>query len=160
MKNRFKTFFIFLFSIFFYLCSPVISNEIKFEAENIETIDKNLITATNNIVISDSYGNKIYGNKLIIQDEKFYTITGNVIFTNINNSLKLNTDKITYNVNDNIIRTIGDTKIVKDDSYFISTSNVLYNIKDEKISSSEETLLEDLQSNKVKIKNFNISLTS
>ncbi len=159
MKNRFKTFFIFLFSIFFYLCSPVISNEIKFEAENIETIDKNLITATNNIVISDSYGNKIYGNKLIIQDEKFYTITGNVIFTNINNSLKLNTDKITYNVNDNIIRTIGDTKIVKDDSYFISTSNVLYNIKDEKISSSEETLLEDLQSNKVKIKNFNISLT-
>mgnify|MGYP001344472603 FL=1 len=141
MKNRFKTFFIFLFSIFFYLCSPVISNEIKFEAENIETIDKNLITATNNIVISDSYGNKIYGNKLIIQDEKFYTITGNVIFTNINNSLKLNTDKITYNVNDNIIRTIGDTKIVKDDSYFISTSNVLYNIKDEKISSSEETLL-------------------
>ena len=68
MKNRFKTFFIFFVLVFFYLSLPIHSNEIKFEAENIETTDKNLITATNNIVISDSHGNKIYGNKLIIQD--------------------------------------------------------------------------------------------
>ena len=159
MKNRFITFFIFLVSIFFYFSLPVLSNEIKFEAENIETIDKNLITATNNIIISDSYGNKIYGNKLIIQDEKFYTITENVVFENANDSLKLNTEKITYDINDNTIRTIGDTKIVKDDAYFISTSNILYNIENKKVSSKEETLLEDLQSNKINIKNFNILLS-
>ena len=159
MKNRFKTFFIFLFSIFFYFSSPILSNEINFEAENIETIDKNLIIATNNVVISDSNGNKIYGNKLTIQDEKLYTITGNVLFENLNDLLKLNTEKITYDVNQNLIRTIGDSKIIKDDTYFISTSNILYNIKNKKISSSEETLIEDLQSNKIKVKNFNILLT-
>ncbi len=159
MKNRFKTFFIFLFSIFFYFSSPILSNEINFEAENIETIDKNLIIATNNVVISDSNGNKIYGNKLTIQDEKLYTITENVLFENSNDLLKLNTEKITYDTNQNLIRTIGDSKIIKDDTYFISTSNILYNIENKKISSSEETLIEDLQSNKIKVKNFNILLT-
>ena len=159
MKNRFKNFFIFLFSIFFYFSSPILSNEINFEAENIETIDKNLIIATNNVVISDSNGNKIYGNKLTIQDEKLYTITENVLFENSNDLLKLNTEKITYDVNQNLIRTIGDSKIIKDDTYFISTSNILYNIENKKISSSEETLIEDLQSNKIKVKNFNILLT-
>ena len=157
MRNKFKIFFIFLVS-FLCLSSPIHSNEIKFEAENIETIDKNLITATNNIIISDSHGNKIFANKLVVQDEKFYTISENVVFENTKDSLKLNTEKITYDISENIIKTIGDTKIVKDDIYFISTSNIHYNVENKKISSKEETLLEDLQSNKINIKNFNISL--
>ena len=88
MRNKFKIFFIFLVS-FLCLCSPIHSNEIKFEAENIETIDKNLITATNNIIISDSHGNKIFANKLVVKDEKFYTISENFVFENTKDSLKL-----------------------------------------------------------------------
>ena len=159
MKNRFKIFIVFLFSFLLCFSSISFSNEINFEAENIETVDKNLIKATNNIIISDSQGNKIYGEKLTIKDEKIYTITGNVIFKNTQDSIELKTDKIIYNISNNIIKTIGDTKIVKDNTYFITTSNVLYNVKNKKISSSEETLLEDFQSNKVKVENFNISLT-
>ena len=158
MKSRFKIFFIFLLSSFFFINLPVFSNEIEFKAENIETIDKNLITATNNIVISDDQGNKIYGNKLTIKDEKIYTITEDVIFENINDSIKLNSEKIIYNANDNIIKSIGNTKIIKDDTYFINTSNIIYEVKNKKISSSEKTLLEDLQSNKIEIENFKISL--
>ena len=158
MKNNLKIFFIFFVPLFFGLSSPILSNEIKFEAENIETIDKNFIKASNNIVISDSQGNKIYGNKLSIKNEKIYTITEDVIFENITDSIKLNTEKITYNVDDGIIKTVGDTKIIKDDSYFINTSNILYNTKVKDIHSKEKTLIEDLDSNKIEVEDFNISL--
>tara|TARA_B100000989_G_scaffold127253_1_gene94467 strand:- start:6037 stop:8436 length:2400 start_codon:yes stop_codon:yes gene_type:complete len=158
MKNKSKFFFFFFIPIFFYLVSPTLSNEIKFEAENIETIDKELITATNNVIVSDSKGNKIYGNKLTIKDEKIYTIVGDVIFENIDDSIKLNTKKIIYNIYENKIKTIGDTKIIKNDTYFIDTSNIIYDIKNKKISSKEKTFIEDLQSNKIEIENFNFLL--
>ena len=158
MKNRLKTFFVLLILFSFNFVTPIFSNEIEFEAENIETIDENLIKASDNIVISDSQGNKIYGDKLIIKDKKIYTISGNVIFENINDTIKLNTKKIIFNLYDNTIRSFGNTKITKDNSYFVNTSNILYNIKDKNISSSEKTLVEDLQSNKIEVKNFNISL--
>ena len=157
MKNNLKIFFIFFISFFFYL-SPLISNEIKFEAENIETIDDNLIKANNNIVISDIQGNKIYGNKLTILNEKIYTITEDVFFENVEDSIKLNTEKISYNIDDGIIMTVGNTKIIKDDAYFLDTSDVLYNLKDKNIYSKKKTLIEDLESNKIEVKNFNISL--
>ena len=158
MKNRLKTFFVLLILFSFNFVTPIFSNEIEFEAENIETIDDNLIKASDNIIISDSQGNKIYGDKLIIKDKKIYTISGNVIFENINDTIKLNTKKIIFNVYENTIRSFGNTKITKDNSYFINTSNILYNIKDKNISSSEKTLVEDLQSNKIEVQNFNISL--
>tara|TARA_B100000989_G_scaffold113753_1_gene83556 strand:- start:2079 stop:4478 length:2400 start_codon:yes stop_codon:yes gene_type:complete len=159
MKNRLKIFFILLILFFFNFITSILSNEIEFESENIETINENLIKASDNIIISDSEGNKIYGDKLTIKDKKFYTISGDVIFENINDNLKLNAKKIIYNVNDNIIRSFGNTKIVKDNSYFVNTSDILYNLKSKNISSSAKTLIEDLQSNKIEIKNFNISLT-
>ena len=159
MKNRLKIFFILQILFFFNFVTPALSNEIEFEAENIESIDENLIKASNNIIISDNQGNKMYGDKLIIKDKKIYTISGDVIFENINESVKLNAAKIIYNVNDNIIRSFGNTRITKDNSYFVNTSNIIYTIKNGNISSQEKTFVEDLQSNKIEVNNFNISLT-
>ncbi len=158
MKDRLKTFFILLIFFSFNFVEPIFSNEIEFEAKNIESINENLIKASDNIIISDSQGNKIYGDKLIIEDKKVYTISGNVIFENIDDSIKLITKKIIFNVYDNTIRSFGNTKIIKNKSYFVNTSNILYNIKNKNISSSEKTLVEDLQSNRIEVKNFNISL--
>ena len=159
MKNRLKIFFILLFLFSFNFLTPILSNEIEFEAENIETIDENSIKASKNIIISDSQGNKIYGDKLTIKDKKIYTISGDVIFENIDDSIKLIATRIVYNVSDDLIKSFGNTKIIKDNSYFVNTSNILYNIKNKNISSSEKTLVEDLQSNKIEVKNFSISLT-
>ena len=159
MKNRLKIFFILQILFFFNFVTPALSNEIEFEAENIESIDENLIKASNNIIISDNQGNKMYGDKLTIKDKKIYTISGDVIFENINESVKLNAAKIIYNVNDNIIRSFGNTRITKDNSYFVNTSNIIYTIKNGNISSQEKTFVEDLQSNKIEVNNFNISLT-
>ncbi len=157
MKNRLKIFCI-VFILIFHFSSALYSNEIKFEAENIETIDKNLIIATKNIILTDNYGNKIYGDKLTIKDEKIYTITDNVIFDNVKNSIQLNAKKVVFNINENIIKTIGDTKIKKDEAYFINTSNISYDLNSKKIISKDKSLIEDLQSNKINIKSFNISL--
>ena len=75
MKNRLKIFFILQILFFFNFVTPALSNEIEFEAENIESIDENLIKASNNIIISDNQGNKMYGDKLTIKDKKIYTIS-------------------------------------------------------------------------------------
>ena len=96
MKNSLIIFFVLTKFIFFFY-TPVFSNEIKFEATNIETIDKNLIVAEDNIIISDNYGNKIYADKLKIENEKIYTISENVIFENTENGVILKSDKIIYN---------------------------------------------------------------
>ena len=153
MKNRLKIFCI-VFILIFHFSSTLYSNEIKFEAENIETIDKNLIIATKNIILTDNYGNKIYGDKLTIKDEKIYTITDNVIFDNVKNSIQLNAEKVVFNINENIIKTIGVTKIKKDEAYFINTSNISYDLNSKKIISKDKSLIEDLQSNKIEIKSF------
>ena len=118
MKNNLKLFLLY-FLVLFNFFSNLQSNEIKFEAENIETIDKNFITASKNIVISDSNGNKIYGDKLTIENEEIYTITGNVIFKNTNNSIELKSEKIIYNVKNNSIKTVNDTLITKDNLYLL-----------------------------------------
>ena len=157
MKNNFKLYLIYFFVIFNF-CSNLLSNEIKFEAENIETIDKNFITATQNIVISDNIGNKIYGDKLTIENEEIYTITGEVIFENTNDALELKSEKIIYNIKNNSIQTVGDTLINNNNLYFINTSNVIYDMNIKKISSKNKTEFKDTQSNIIKIQDFTISL--
>ena len=71
MKNKLLIFLI-LIKFTFSFQIPLFSDEIKFEAENIETIDENLIIANNNIVVNDNYGNKIYGDKLEIKDKAWF----------------------------------------------------------------------------------------
>ena len=156
MKNRLIIFFIITkFILNFY--TPVLSNEIKFEATNIETIDKNLIIANDNIIISDTFDNKIYAEKLEIKNEKIYTISGNVIFENTKNQIILKSNKIIYNLEKNIVETFEDTKIEIEKIYFFNTSNITYDLKMKKISSNEKSFIEDSDLNKIEIKDFTLS---
>ena len=156
MKNRLIIFFIITkFILNFY--TPVLSNEIKFEATNIETTDKNLIIANDNIIISDTFDNKIYAEKLEIKNEKIYTISGNVIFENTKNQIILKSNKIIYNLEKNIVETFEDTKIEIEKIYFFNTSNITYDLKMKKISSNEKSFIEDSDLNKIEIKDFTLS---
>ncbi len=156
MKNSLIIFFALTKFIFFFYTS-VFSNEIKFEATNIETIDKNLIVADDNIIISDNYGNKISADKLKIENEKIYTISENVIFENTENGVILKSDKIIYNLNKNIVETIDNTKIEIENNYFFNTSNITYDLMTKKISSNQKSFIEDSDSNKIEIKDFTLS---
>ena len=157
MKNKLLIFLI-LIKFTFSFQIPLFSDEIKFEAENIETIDENLIIANNNIVVNDNYGNKIYGDKLEIKDKKVYIISGNVIFENTDNTIILNTDKINYNENTSIVKTFGNTNIEIDNSYFLNTSNISYNLLTKKIFSGEKSLIKDSNLNKIELDEFTLYL--
>ena len=77
MKNNFKKFlFLFLFFLFsINLNLDSMANEINFEAKNIETVDKNLIKASDEVYIYDNDGNKIYSDELLIDNKtKTYII--------------------------------------------------------------------------------------
>ena len=157
MKNRFIIFFV-LIKLILNFNSPLLADEIKFEAESIETVDRNFIIAKNNIIVSDRYGNEIYGDKLEIRNEKIYTISGNVTFRNFKNAIDLNAEKIIYSLDDNIVNTIGYTKINLDNLYFFNTSDISYDLDQKKISSDEKSFISDFDSNKIEIENFNLSL--
>ena len=74
MKNKFKNFLYLLLFLLFFMFKNVNSNEIKFEASNIKTLNNELVTATGNVVITDQFKNKIFAEKLIIDNEKRYTL--------------------------------------------------------------------------------------
>ena len=96
MKNKILRFFLLCILITLVKIQYVVSSEIKFEAENIEINNEDFIKATNRVVVKDNNGTEIYGEELIIDKEKSYTISKNVIFKDINNQIEINSEKIVY----------------------------------------------------------------
>ena len=74
MKNNFINFLFLFLLLLINLNIKFSANEINFEAKNIETIDKNLISASEDVLIYDSSGNKIYSDKLLIDNEKRFLL--------------------------------------------------------------------------------------
>ncbi len=160
MKNKIFKNLINLFIVIFF---TTISNaqEINFEAENIETIDNNIISATNKVIITDTDGVKIFSDKLLIDKEKkIFTISDNVIYEDNKNLLKIKTDKINYNQVENIIYTSGITIIEYNNKFFLEGKDIVFNKQEKKIFSDHKASIKDKFNNKINIKNFNISLTN
>ena len=162
MKNNFKKFlFLFLFFLFsINLNLDSMANEINFEAKNIETADKNLIKASDEVYIYDNDGNKIYSDELLIDNKtKTYIIKKNVVLKNNRNNLILNTNEIIFDQKKNIFKTKGNTKVIKDNYYSINTSDILYDLNSKKVISNQNTILEDSDSNQINVKNFKLDLS-
>ena len=104
MKNKFYLSILIFCSIF--ISTLVFSNEIKFEAENIETLNENTIIANDNIIVTDGLNVKIYGKKLIIdKNKKILILTDNVIYENKKDFLKVYTNELIFNQLSQIINT-------------------------------------------------------
>ena len=131
--------------IFIFLSTASISQEITFEAENIETIDENIISAKNNVVITDSEGGKILGNNLLInKSKKIFTISNNVIYKNSKNFLTIKADEINFYEISNIINTSGLTTIKYKDKYLLEGKNITFNKNENKIFSSDIAVIKDI----------------
>ena len=75
--------------------TKLLANEINFEAKNIETIEENIISASDEVYIFDNLGNKIFSDKLLIDNKaKIYTIKENVILENENNEIIMSNETI------------------------------------------------------------------
>ena len=103
-------------------------------------------------------GAKIFGDKVIIDKKKIYTISGDVIFKDDKNQIKINTEKIIYDGLKKNINTIGLTTILKDNLYNILSSDIKYNMLEEIITSDKKTTIKDNFENTISFKNLNISL--
>ena len=94
MKNKFK-FYLYLYLVLFFSNINVsYSNELNFEAKNISSINDDIITASDEVVITDQLGNEIFADQLIIDNKKIYTISKNVLLKNSINLLEINSEKL------------------------------------------------------------------
>ena len=103
-------------------------------------------------------GAKIFGDKVIIDKKKIYTISGDVIFKDDKNQIEINTEKIIYDGLKKNINTIGLTTILKDNLYNIFSSDIKYNMLEEIITSDKKTTIKDNFENTISLKDLNISL--
>ena len=159
MKNNFN---LFIFKVSFFILiifESVLAQSFQFEAEIIETNDNNYIVASNNVVIKDVFGAKIFGDKVVLDKlNKIYTISGNVTYEDKTSLIIINADKIIYNDINKIINTEGPATLKKDNLYKIQSSDIEYNLIEKRISSNKKTTIKDNLENKILIKNLNISL--
>ena len=154
IKNLFKiSLFIFL------ITSNVFSQEIKFEAEQIDSFDNEIIKASKNIVITDSLGNKIFGEKLILNKKtKILDLSKNVIVEDIKNSITIETKRIKYDQIKNIIYTFDKTIINYKELYEIETSDISFNRDKGVLSSNNKTSFLDTDKNTLNMEGFEIFL--
>ncbi len=159
MKNNLIKIFLNFLATCILFTSFVFSQEITFEAKNVENIDDNFIKASDDIVISDNLGVLIYGENLLInRKKKIYDITDNVIYVDKNNLFEIKSNKIQFNQLENKITTFGDTVIYYDKKYQLKGKDIIFNRNKEEIFSSKESELTDNLKNYIKINGFNISL--
>ncbi len=159
MRNNFKKFLFLFFVLSVSFNFTAKANEINFEAKNIETVDENLISASEDVFIYDNNGNKIYSDKLFINNKKkIFTIKENVTLKNDFNEITVNANEIIFDQNKNIITSLGKTRINKNNNFFINTSNITYDLESDKIFSDENTILDDSDSNIIDVQNFKLDL--
>ena len=158
MKNKLK--------IIFYICfvSLVSINnaklsELNFEAKNIDTKNNELIFASDEVIITDKLGNKIFADNLEIDNKnKVYTIYNNVIYKDYLNSTSIKTNKIIFNELKNSFISVGLTQINKDNKYFINSRDILFNKNENYLSSEKKTNFTDTFNNKIDVKKFDMFL--
>ena len=124
---------------------------------------KDVIIASVIMIVSSLAGllmGKIFSNKLLIDNKaKIYTIKENVTLKNENNEITLNANEVIFDQGKNTIKSIGKTRINKNNSYFLETSNIIYDLNTKKIFSNENTILKDLEPNEINVQNFKLDLS-
>ena len=127
MKNKLS---FLLISIIFYLssyCSVALSNEIKFESQTIDVIDKNIIEATGGVKITNKMNQKINADNLKINNEsKIHNVNGNISFKD-NKDNQIFSEYLIINENKKIYTFTKNVKIVSGlNSITINADKLIY----------------------------------
>ncbi len=150
-NNSISKFFIFL--IIFLSFSSAHSEELKFEATSIEIIDKDKI-----VIAKD--GVKIFsGNKTVIdanqmrydKERKFLEANGNVVVVNQIENIKIYSDKIFYDKNEEKITSFGNVKIKFEDKYTLYTQEIIYLKNNGEILINSSSKIEDNLGNQIEL---------
>ena len=128
---------------------PVYAKEINFESSNIKILeDGNIIKSLN--VVADIPEDKVQisgQNSEFNKINEVLTINKDVKYFDINQDIKIESDKIIYNIKEEIINSYGNTKIYLYGKYKIVSKDITYNKLKEEIFSSQETTIYDNKEN-------------
>ena len=158
MKNNFLIYFIFLFTFLFSFNNKVLSEELQFNATEIQSLEKgNKLIAIDGVEIKDPKG------IIIIADQAEYdkiqsiiTVKDNVKITDLINKNLLLTNEAIYFINQNKIISKNETIIEVEEKYEIITSNITYDRNLKEIFSENQTTVEDNNKNILNANNFKL----
>ena len=153
MKNRIKK-LIFILIINFFVISNVLSEEIKFEANTIELVDKDeRIIAKKNVKIYNE-GETIYADEMDYDKSKqIIKAKGNIIIDNLNENIKIYSEELTYLKNIEKIILTKNVKIKFEDKFLFNTNKVVYDKISDEIIIDSVSSFEDLIGNKISSNN-------
>ena len=81
MKSKLKIFLIINIFVTIFFQKIVFANEIKFEANVIDTSNKDIVFASGNVKILNNFGREITGDKLELdKNKKIHKLSGNIFY--------------------------------------------------------------------------------
>ena len=144
-----------LIIILYFFFKNVFAEEINIKATNI-SIDKNEETTIfrDNVVIKDEIGNVIKSNYARYDKKNNLIFLENeVIALDIHKNI-LKAEKATYNKKSQIFKTEGNTSFSSDKGYFLESSDIILDKKNNKIFSEKNSILRDVDENIINLDNF------
>jgi len=161
MKNKFFIFKIFIYFLLIIFPNKILSEEITFNASEIQSLDKgNKIKAYNGVEIKDQNG-------IIINADKFeydkiksvIKVYDNIVIIDSINDVIINSEEAIYLRNENKIITKKFTQIKFNQKYIIETSNVIYDRGINIISTEDKTAVKDNLNNTINFNGFKLSIS-
>ncbi len=149
-----------LFFVFFISPFSSLSEELKFEATSIEIIDKDkIVIAKEGVKILSSDEIVIDANQMKYDKEKkFLEANGNIVVTNKKENIKINSDNITYDKNVEKIISSGNVEIKFEDSYKLTTKEIIYLKESGEIIINHKSKIEDNLGNKIELESLNYNV--
>ena len=160
MRNNFKIKILFIFFFCIILSfQNLFANTINFKAKNIQNINEKIIKASEDIEIITNDGIKITADYLEFDiEKKLYKIENNVQIIDDQKLISIYSNKIDYDENLNLFKSIGFTKINHENKFYLTSSDIEFYKNKNIISSNKKSILEDTNSNRLELKDFDIIL--
>ena len=158
MKNKIRLIlYIFLFITF---NNSSISDEFKVKSNSIKVTDEgNVINAIGDVEVESNNNLVISSERAILDKKKSLVISsGNVFLVDKINALKIKSDEIKFNRIENKAVITGNSEIIFEDNYTLSSDQVIYDKNINSVYSNEKSTLLDKNGNKIKFSKFNLDL--
>ncbi len=143
MKNKISIIFIIFLQIFF--TKTIFSQEVEFNASNIEILNEKELTIANDAeALIKKDGIKIEGLVIRYFKGKSLLTVENGKISNLNNNLEINANQINYEINGSKI-TLNNKIKIKDNQndIIINSDKIIYDIKNEKILGLDDSEILD-----------------
>ena len=158
MKNKIKLIlYLFIFIIF---NNSSISDEFKVKSNSMNVTDEgNIINAIGEVEVESNNNLIILSERSILDKKKSLVISyGNVFLTDKANDLKIKSDEIKFSRIENKAIISGNSEIIFQDNYTLSSDKVIYDKNNNSVYSNEKSILLDKNGNKIRLGKFELDL--